>query len=61
MQTQLDYVERFMMHTELYMVLTGKAAAELTGDDMMKIGDHIDMQQRLDHYEWSLPPNRQVS
>ena len=61
MQTQLDYVERFMMHTELYMVLTGKAAADLTGDDMMKIGDHIDIQQRLERDERSLPPGQQVS
>ena len=37
----MNYIERFMMHTELYMVLTGKQAQELTQEDMDRICRHI--------------------
>lgn len=44
MSIQTEYVERFMMHTRLYMVSTGKRARELTLSDMDQISRDIEMQ-----------------
>jgi hypothetical protein len=49
MKNRLNYVDRFMMHTELYMLLSGKVASELTTQDMKKIGSHVDMQQEQEN------------
>ena len=43
MTTKMNYLERFMLHTELYMVLTGKQAEDLTMHDIDKISDHLDL------------------
>lgn len=45
MAMQNNYIEQFLMHTQLYIVLSGKSAEELTVDDMDKISGHIDMQR----------------
>ena len=46
MSKRMDYVERFMMHTELYMLLTGKHAHDLTLTDIDRISGHIDLMQQ---------------
>ncbi len=38
-------IERFMMHTELYLLLTGKDARELTRNDMDKVSEHMELQE----------------
>ena len=51
MKEQFDYVDRFMMHAELYMLLSGKAAGDLTADDMDKIEQHINLLKLQDNCE----------
>jgi|GEM_PF-4853612 len=46
MKTNSDYTARFVMHTELYMILTGKNAQELSLDDMQRIGDYLNLQNQ---------------
>ena len=50
MEPRMAYTERFMMHTELYMLLTGKNARELTNDDMERIGRYLELDENRDRY-----------
>jgi len=50
MEKTQAYTERFIMHTELYMLLTGKDAQQLSLEDMERIGALINLQsQQSDH------------
>ena len=51
MKEKFDYVDRFMMHAELYMLLSGKVAGDLTTDDMDKIEQHINLPKLQDNRE----------
>lgn len=46
METNSEYTERFIMHTELYMLLTGKDAQELSLEDMERIGSYLNTQNQ---------------
>lgn len=48
METQINHIERFLKHTELYMQLTGKDAQKLSASDMDKVVSLIRMQQETE-------------
>lgn len=47
MGTSMKYVDSSIMNTEIYMLLTGKNAEELTHYDMKKIQDYMVLSDEL--------------
>ena len=54
METQTEYVRRFLMHSELYMAMNDKQATELTGADMERILLNIEMQRDSENRKYRI-------